>query len=287
MRGLFLGTFAVVAIYAPDIARAQESEISEPYRAAIKAYLEGRLEEKVINGVPARPGEIPWQVSLGVSWIAAPYESHFCGGIIYNELWILTAAHCVRGLSPEHVVVTYASTDLDGPVTRANIASIVQHPGYVKQPNHPNDIALLKLRKPIKVNDLAKPVDLITPEQNKSLKGWESKMMVSGFGRTQVSGSPSATLQMSDKLLYVEQSECRLPMSYGKDILDGMLCAGVPAGGTDACKADSGGPLISWVDKKPVLAGIVSWGEGCAQIYKWGVYTRVAAYLPWISANTK
>lgn len=52
---------------------------------------------------------------------------------------------------------------------------------------------------------------------------------------------------------------CRL--SYGTQILKGMICAGYVMGGVDACQGDSGGPLICQ-DK---LVGVVSWGTGCAQ----------------------
>lgn len=56
------------------------------------------------------------------------------------------------------------------------------------------------------------------------------------------------------------------------------LCAGTLAGGRDTCHGDSGAPLV--VDG--VVVGIVSFGEGCGQVDRLGVYVRVSHYVKWI-----
>ena len=64
-----------------------------------------------------------------------------------------------------------------------------------------------------------------------------------------------------------------------------MLCAGYDAGGHDSCRGDSGSPMIVSNSGQWKLAGIVSWGIGCADSYKPGVYTRVSQYVSWINSN--
>ena len=66
-------------------------------------------------------------------------------------------------------------------------------------------------------------------------------------------------------------------------INENQYCAGYRTGGVDACKGDSGGPLIQLdFNNRPRLAGIVSWGDGCGKAGKPSVYTKVQPYRSWI-----
>src|SRR3954453_18855606 len=55
-----------------------------------------------------------------------------------------------------------------------------------------------------------------------------------------------------------------------------MVCAGYPQGGTDTCEGDSGGPLLAPVGGEYRLAAATSFGAGCAEPGKPGVYARLA-----------
>jgi len=54
----------------------------------------------------------------------------------------------------------------------------------------------------------------------------------------------------------------------------------------DTCQGDSGGPIMYYSENEQVwmLAGITSYGYGCALPNYPGVYTRVSTYIDWIQS---
>uniref|UniRef100_A0A8C4MWV9 Coagulation factor VII n=1 Tax=Equus asinus asinus TaxID=83772 RepID=A0A8C4MWV9_EQUAS len=65
-------------------------------------------------------------------------------------------------------------------------------------------------------------------------------------------------------------------------LTENMFCAGYVDGTQDACKGDSGGPHATKFQGTWYLTGVVSWGEGCAAVGHFGVYTRVSQYTEWL-----
>lgn len=66
-----------------------------------------------------------------------------------------------------------------------------------------------------------------------------------------------------------------------------MFCAGYESGGKDACQGDSGGPIFysKTGTNEFVVAGVVSWGIGCARKNQSGIYSDVSSVVKWIRTS--
>ncbi|XP_042324446.1 plasma kallikrein isoform X3 [Sceloporus undulatus] len=241
---------------------------------------ESSVSTRVVGGVNASLAEWPWQVSLHVK---LSKQSHLCGGSIISDQWILTAAHCTEDLLLTEVWRVYSGilkqSEINKHTPVFKVQEIVVHPKY-KVSEAGYDIALLKLDQPMNFSVLQQPLCLPTEEMNtKYTECW-----VTGWGFTKERGQIHDTLQKA-RIPLISNQECQV-LYKGHRISDKMLCAGYTEGGTDACKGDSGGPLSCKYQNKWYLAGITSWGEGCARPGQPGVYTNVAEFVDWILEKT-
>ena len=280
--GLVATTIAATPTYAGDQnLRGSALKGSDDYKAAITRYLD-KVQPKIVGGSPAADGAYPWIVSLGVSWIADPFYAHFCGGTVYSEKWIVTAAHCVVGNSPADIVITAGTNVLEPGSVRRNVNRIVVKAGYAGA-TRGKDIALLELLDPLPIGERISLLPLLQPGDEGAMLVEDAPLMVAGWGATAEGGDSVIRLQHLE-VPYVPREVCNQPIGYDGRVLEDMICAGFTGGGGDSCQGDSGGPIDARKDGKPVLAGIVSWGDGCAQPNKVGVYTRVTRFTDWVAA---
>ncbi|GAB1865438.1 Trypsin-7 [Camponotus japonicus] len=229
------------------------------------------LDPRIVGGRNAKPGEIPYQVSLQTIQTG----HHFCGGVVLNQNYVLTAAHCAFGTDVELISATVGTTDLQKPYAVHFIESSYIHEGYDSNNSWINDIALLKLKSPFNFSALVSPV--VLPKQNQTVKA-NSIAVVSGYGRLWHNGNRTTELNVAS-IKIANQDYCRyMYVKHSKNIFDTHICANEPTVERGSCKGDSGGPLT--VDGK--LVGLVSWSYRCSDMIYPSVYTRVPSYVNWI-----
>lgn len=235
------------------------------------------IEPRIVGGLPAPVGAYPWIVSLGVA--GQPNSvGHFCGGALLSDRWIVTAAHCVTPNPDPTSLKSLAGTNiLSSGGKEGTVEKIVVHPNW-DRPTFRNDVALIKLAQPVAG---AVPIQLVT-SATQPLADPGILATVAGWGLTREGGQISNALRHVGVQI-VSNPVCNGPQAYSGSITDEMFCAGFVEGGKDSCQGDSGGPFMVFNGQGGfLLAGVVSWGEGCARPNKFGVYTRISLYAEWI-----
>ncbi len=239
------------------------------------------IEPKIVGGYYTKLGDDPWQVALVASEKTGADRRPFCGGALISQNWVVTAAHCVdNGTSPSQVTALGGTVDVAVGGKRVNIKEIYIHPSYIagKRPQH--DIALLLLAEPLVGAEISE-IALLDNNADEFAVKRDAQARVTGWGAISENGQMVRSLRYVD-LKIVDSNDCNDRVAYNNSITKFMVCAGFAKGGRDSCQGDSGGPLSMDISGTRKLAGIVSWGEGCAKPNRYGVYTRTGAYYNWI-----
>ncbi|XP_055908440.1 trypsin-1 [Eupeodes corollae] len=232
-------------------------------------------EIRIVGGKPTGVNQYPWMARI-------VYDGKFhCGGSLLTKDYVITAAHCVKKLRRSKIRVIFGDHDqhitTESKAIQRAVTTIVKHRSFDPD-TYNNDIALLRLRKPIVFSKIMKPICL--PRLNYDPAGRTGTVV--GWGRTSEGGElPAIVNQVKVPILTI--TECRNQRYKSSRITSSMLCAGKSK--MDSCQGDSGGPLLLSNGVKYYIVGIVSWGVGCGRDGYPGVYTRVSKFIPWIKAN--
>uniref|UniRef100_A0A671KVC5 Transmembrane protease serine 13-like n=1 Tax=Sinocyclocheilus anshuiensis TaxID=1608454 RepID=A0A671KVC5_9TELE len=228
---------------------------------------------RIIGGSTSQLGQWPWQVSLHYS------GSHVCGGSLVSPDFVVSAAHCFKGLNSLNWRVYAGTISQNALQIPYFLKKIIVNENYNTN-NNDYDVALLKLSSPVTFSSSVQPVCFPTFDQTFS-DG--SDCWTSGFGTTQEGADLASTSLMEVKVNIINTLLCNSSQVYRGAITKNMICAGDMNGGRDSCQGDSGGPLVcKGGNNRWYLAGITSWGAGCGQRQRPGVYSRVTSLLPWI-----
>ncbi|HKE14301.1 MAG TPA: trypsin-like serine protease [Kofleriaceae bacterium] len=238
---------------------------------------------EIVGGFPIGIEEAPWQISL-----QDPDFGHFCGGSIMSSEFVLTAQHCTEG-SGEMIVVAGIDRLSDTPNGQAaEVDKVIPFPGFT-DPTAGKDVSLLHLAQPLELDGVrtapiaiadaeAVALGLTDPDVVSTVSGWGT--LTEGGGQL-----PDELQAVEVPIVSTEEAQAAYPDVI---ITADQIGAGIiDDGGKDSCQGDSGGPLIvpDAEGSGFLLAGVVSWGEGCAEPNAPGMYARVSSFADFINDN--
>lgn len=237
--GVVIGVVAALLIGAPAAAGFK----AEPY---------------VVGGRPANPGEYPAQ-----AWLVIDGPGGWsCGGTLLAPTRIVTAAHCVTDLSGDVVaaasVKAYMGENDRNNFTSSHeygVSTVDVHSEYDPS-TQANDVAMLTLTRTAAFS----PLRMIWSDEAAK---WAPGVIatVIGWGTTSSGGDESDVL-LEAEVPIVSDAACADAYEFDEFDAASMVCA--HDGAHDTCQGDSGGPLMVPDVGAFALAGITSWGIGCA-----------------------
>jgi len=323
MRASLASILALVGLTSSALAQPASLAAPEPAEEIDAEWTQTltptrRSNAKMVGGTEARPGEWPFFASLrGEKPLRVV---HACGATMISPEWAMTAAHCLHDVQRnaagdlvrtgfgrlQLVIGQHDLTETDA----SNIFDVVDarvHPDYVRElparsfeefGGPQNDIALLKIDRP-----WAGPVARLSATIESDPDAIFGRGFVAGFGlqsggaqlrqfdipRTERVGFAGSTQLLHAMVPLKSPDRCAELYGGTARAYDqtGTLCAGFDDGGIDSCQGDSGGPIAGLdLEGRAYQIGVVSYGWGCAEAGKPGVYTRVSHHAEWIKSVT-
>ncbi|XP_039432141.2 venom protease-like [Culex pipiens pallens] len=257
------------------------------------------LGDRIYEGSKPEINQYPWAVALEYRNQEPPVVQ--CGGSLINTRYVVTAAHCVnRNILKEDLIARLGEYDLEKDpdcerddrhgkhcnpnVIFAAIAEIKIHPLFRRQRN---DIALLKMQNALPENyyDHVQPICLPRSAKLQQNLFDHHNVTVVGWGTTET-GSLSR-YKMCANLVTISVQKCKTELRRTRSkVNENHICAkSFDSSKQDACRGDSGGPMMVSLDGNWYLIGVVDFGYVCGRTTLPGVYARVTSYMDWIEDN--
>ncbi|XP_068200539.1 uncharacterized protein [Palaemon carinicauda] len=288
--------------YAPSLTGCQPNHVccrNPVYAAPRQHYTCGKSNAAGLLGRVKNPSfvddnsefaEYPWQAAI--LKLDQGESVYVCGAVLVSDSHLLTAAHCVKKLQSETLIIRLGDWDVTTAAefyqhVEIPVSNVVIHPEYYAG-NLQNDIALMTLQYPVDFDKNPHITPVCLPEKHDNFVG--QRCHSTGWGKdAHGDGGKFQRVLKEVEVPVVSHYQCQAALKHthlgaGFSLHEGNICAGGEEG-RDTCEGDGGGPLVCrGQNGNAQLVGLVSWGIGCGKVGIPGVYVNVAHYLDWIRA---
>jgi secreted trypsin-like serine protease len=194
---------------------------------------------------------------------------YLCTGSLYGKNMVITAAHCLEG-NPADLEVRFG-VDMRRPAVVRHVIAGQKNSRYTgKIQANMGDVSVLKYEGTLPAGYTTAP---ILTNYNLLAKG--AKIVAAGYGISAPSRGKGAGVLRKITLKVKNPVYSATEISVGQSLINGV------------CSGDSGGPaFVPGSNGRLYLWGVTSNGAGLPGVRPcmfFAVFTRVDAYVPWIS----
>lgn len=279
--------FITVVLLANVIYSSEASQNQNFTRPNISIFradddTKAAAQPRIVGGEPARLKDFPWTAYLLYKNITVRFG---CTASIINPSTILTAAACAD-YDPNQMrgrfIVKAGNlklNEVDRFEQRVSVEEVFIHPGYSADVRGDYDIAILKLKEPLRMTSRVQSVEL--PEQTKARSLYKrNNCVLTGYGYISYPEEEFPNVLQKAEITIRSKGFCKrlAPIfQFGK-----LLCSYHP--GRGVCYGDTGGPLVCY-DKKDraYQVGVASRNDRCQG---GSIYVSVPRKLKWIQQYT-
>ncbi|XP_059484311.1 brachyurin-like [Neocloeon triangulifer] len=241
------------------------------------AKVSAGITGQIIGGTKAKQTQFPFQ-----AFIIAD-TSNYCGGAIISKDWVITTTKCISSFNNFVVLaggIDRVNAKEKGEQVFTSTTKIV-HENYNKDMEL-NDIGLIKVLFTL---DKVYVGALRLPKRSQVGNLFENlNVIAAGFGVTTKTSQTPNRYMMFTSLKTIDNYNCSLKL--GSNVFNPSILCTAADSKKGVCTGDVGGPLV-WKDTDGIYTAI-----GIFSYYKFScisypeVFTRVTAFLDWISQKT-
>uniref|UniRef100_A0AAY5KXM7 trypsin n=1 Tax=Esox lucius TaxID=8010 RepID=A0AAY5KXM7_ESOLU len=237
---------------------------------------------RILGGISAQHGSHPWMAAIYIG------VDSFCAGTLVASCWVVSAAHCFFRRYCGNGGTSGPHSCLGRPFLFVLLSPYIFPKSFSVYNPTLHDIGNLLAHSylhPLISTHTQTFIHSLCYSTRSYTHLYHYCCQISGWGHKYEKQNQYNNLQEAGVRI-VPFKTCTKPEVYGNHVTPNMVCAGINRC-VDACQGDSGGPLACAKDDVSFLYGVISWGEGCGNTGKPGVYTKVVNYVNWINTIIK